>query len=68
MMYLTLKRLEAPWSLEFKWGGDILMDTRVCEGGIGCGTARGRTGVEEKNLECKNKQTNKQTNKQSISC
>ena len=31
MMYLTLKRLEAPESLEVRWcgGGDILMETEV---------------------------------------
>ena len=29
MMHLTLKRLEAPGSLEVRWGGDILVETGV---------------------------------------
>jgi hypothetical protein len=47
MMYLTLKRLEAPGSLEVRWGGggDIHMETGSWGGGTGYGTVRGRTGV-----------------------
>jgi hypothetical protein len=47
-MHLTLKRLEAPGSLEVWWvgvgGRDILVVTEVWGGGMGCGTVRGWTG------------------------
>ena len=47
-MLLTLKRLEAPGSLDV-YGvdievGDILMETGGQEVGMGCGTFRGLTG------------------------
>jgi len=47
-MHLTLKRLEAPGSLEVWWGGwdgDILVEMRVggWGGGMGYGTVRGWT-------------------------
>jgi hypothetical protein len=34
-MHLTLKRLEAPGRLEFKWGGDDVWDVEQSEGGWG---------------------------------
>jgi hypothetical protein len=49
-MHLTLNRLEAPGSLEV-WlgrrvgGGDILVETGVWGGDIGCGTVGEWTGV-----------------------
>jgi len=44
-MHLTLKRLEAPGSLEVWWGGDLLLETGSGQGGgMGCGTVRGWTG------------------------
>jgi hypothetical protein len=45
MMYLTLKRLEAPGNLEVRWdrGGDIHVETGGWEGGMGYGTVRGWT-------------------------
>jgi hypothetical protein len=53
MMHLTLKRLEAPGSLEVRWGGsvgvwNIHMETGVWGGGMGYGTARGWTGRGDK--------------------
>jgi hypothetical protein len=50
MMYLTLKKLEAPGSLEVRWdgGGDIHMETGVWEGGVRGGTVRGWTGEGDK--------------------
>ena len=44
MMYLTLKRLEAPGNLEVRWGGGLghLGGDRVgCGGGVGCGAVGG---------------------------
>jgi hypothetical protein len=47
MMYLTLKRVEAPGSLEVRWGGgDIHMETGSWGGSMVCGTVRGWSGVE----------------------
>ena len=48
MMHLTVKRLEAPRSLEVSWGegGDIHMETGGWGGGVGCGTV-GRMEWEE---------------------
>jgi hypothetical protein len=47
-MHLTLKRLEAPGSLEIWWrgggGGDILLETGGWGGGMGWGTVRGWAG------------------------
>jgi hypothetical protein len=43
MMHLTLKRLEAPGSLEVRWGGGW-EDPREDRGGtqcVGCGAVRG---------------------------
>jgi hypothetical protein len=41
MTHLTLKRMEAPGSLEVWWGGvgvvDILVETGEWGGGMGCG-------------------------------
>jgi hypothetical protein len=49
MMHLTLKRLEAPWSLEFRcggsrgihvkmgWGGEKVWDVEQIEGVLGAG-------------------------------
>jgi hypothetical protein len=41
-IHLTFKRLEAPWSGEFWWGGDgnILVETWVGEGDMECGSFR----------------------------
>jgi hypothetical protein len=49
MMHLTVKRLEAPRSLQVRCGGDedIHVETGTWGGGMGCGTHRGWTGVEE---------------------
>jgi hypothetical protein len=46
MMYLTLKRLEAPGGLEVRWGGgwDIHVETGGWGGGVGCGTVIGQMG------------------------
>ena len=35
MMHLTLKRLEAPGSLEVRWGGEEVWDVEQLEGGRG---------------------------------
>ena len=45
-MYLTLKRLEAPGSLEVRWlgGEDIHVETGVWKGGMECGAVGGWTG------------------------
>jgi hypothetical protein len=49
MMHLTLKRLEAPGSLEVRWGGVWGLwggnphGYRGWGGGMGCGTVRGWT-------------------------
>jgi hypothetical protein len=42
MMHLTLKRLEAPGSLEVRWdgGGDIHVETKGWGGYLGCGIVR----------------------------
>jgi len=46
-MHLTLKRLEAPGSLEVwwgGWGGDIIVESGDgAGGGMGCGTVGGWT-------------------------
>jgi hypothetical protein len=46
MMHITLKRLEAPGSLEFRWvgGGDIQMETGRWGVGIESGTVGGWVG------------------------
>jgi hypothetical protein len=43
MMHLTLKRLEAPGSLEVRWGGrwGHPMDAKGWRGGVGCGVVGG---------------------------
>jgi hypothetical protein len=38
MMHLTLKRLEAPGSLEIRSGGDIHVEPGRWGGGMGCRT------------------------------
>jgi hypothetical protein len=38
-MHLTLKRLEASWSLKVWWGGNILVEMGQ-GGGMGCGRVR----------------------------
>jgi hypothetical protein len=48
MMHLILKRLEAPGSLEVKWGswwGHQLGDRVGWGGGVGCGEDEGQMGV-----------------------
>jgi hypothetical protein len=47
MMNLILKRLEAPGSLEVRWGGGWghSLGDRGWGGGTGCGTVRGWMGV-----------------------
>jgi hypothetical protein len=53
MMYLTLKRLEAPGSLQVRWSGEMYGDShmemggRGQGGGIGYRTVRGWIGVGE---------------------
>jgi hypothetical protein len=50
MIHLTLKRLEAPGSLEVRWGGggggggDIHVETGVWGGSMGCGIVGGWIG------------------------
>jgi hypothetical protein len=55
------KRLEAPGSLELRWGGggaggeDILVETGVCGGVMGCGIVKGGQGEVDKIWNVKNK-------------
>jgi hypothetical protein len=49
MMHLTLERLEAPRSLEIRWGGWVGHphgDGVEWGGGVGCGAVRGWVGRE----------------------
>jgi hypothetical protein len=62
MKHLTLKRLEAPGSLEVRWGGrgHPYGDGVEWGGGVGCGAVGGWMGrFEEWNIECKKLITNK---------
>jgi hypothetical protein len=58
MIHLTLKRLEAPGSLEVRWGrgwGHPCEDRIWWGGGMGCGAVGGWEGVDVKwNMKCKN--------------
>jgi hypothetical protein len=47
MIHLTLKRLEAPESLEVRWDGEWrhTLGDRRWGGGMGCGADRGWMGV-----------------------
>ena len=44
MMHLSIKRLEAPWSLGGVGGGDIHVETGEWGGDMGCGTVGGWKG------------------------
>jgi hypothetical protein len=56
MMHLMLKRLEAPGSLEVRWGGrwgHPCGDVVGWGEGVGCGIDGGWMGCGEWNMECK---------------
>jgi hypothetical protein len=56
MIHLTLKRLETPRSLEFRWGEGWehpFEDGVGWGGGVRCGTDEGEWGGWEWNTECK---------------
>jgi hypothetical protein len=46
MMYLTLKRLEALWSLRVRWGGGIHVEIVEWGERVGCGMVRGWMGEQ----------------------
>jgi hypothetical protein len=55
MMHLALKKLDAPWSLEVRWGWSIHVKTGGWGGGMGCEAVRGWIRLGDKIWSVKNK-------------